>query len=244
VSKKKISIFFIPYISGESFLLMALFVILAPLMILGLVTQFLGMTIGPFLEPILKSYSSLISLPIIFFVKPESLATAFGTTTMSEVEIQAFFEEALKHTSKIDFLYMNLIFAGVMAILILLYSYKNGVKKGFLGWIGRYFLLNLLITVPLWGYIINKLPIVSKDIELSKVHYTEIYASMQGQVKIALAILLITVIIVTIIGHFVILFIGKNYVERKQYWEYRKKEKEARRLEKIEQKKNKKTEYY
>lgn len=243
VSKKKVSIFFIPSISGESFLLIALFVILTPLMILGLITQFIGMTIGPFIEPIVKSYSSLVLLPMIFVIKPESLATGFGSKPMDEAQIQTFFDEAVKSISNTQFLYMNLIFALLMLVLVLIYYYKNGIKKGIFRWIGRYIVLNILITIPLWGYLIEKLITVDVN-SLINAHYLKIYAAMQQQVKTSYVILIITVLLVTISMQFMILFVGKNYHERKLKWIERKNKKEEKKNEKINRRKNREIEYY
>lgn len=244
MSKKKVSVFFIPAISGESFLILALIAIFLPFMILGLITQFLGMTIGPFFEPIMKSYSYVILLPIIFLIEPDMLATSFGTKTMTEGEIQAFFNESLTHTTQTHYLFINLVFVGVMAILILLYFYKNGVKKGVLRWIGRYFFLNVLITIPLWGFMIDNLGSTSDVSKYTSVHYTEIFAMLQGQVRHAFYLLIILAVVVTVIGHILILLVGRNYLRRKQYWEERKKEKENKRLAKLEKKRNKEIKYY
>lgn len=244
MTKKKVSIFFIPAISGEGVLILAFFVIFLPLLVLGLITQFLGNMIGPFIEPITKSYSTLVLLPIIFFIKPDMLATSFGTEAKTEAEIQAFFEEALTHTSQTQYLYMNLIFIVVMLVLILLYFYKHGVKKGVFGWISRYFFLNLLITIPLWGYITNIFIDSPNASQYASAHYTEIFAVLQEQVKQAFIILFVIALLVTIIGHVLILLIGRNYLQRKQYWAERNREKETKRLEKLERKKNKELEYY
>ncbi|AOT71811.1 hypothetical protein [Geosporobacter ferrireducens] len=244
MTKKKVSIFFIPAISGEGFLILALFVILLPFLVLGLITQFLGMTIGPFLEPIIKSYSSLVLLPVIFFIKPDMLATSFGTEVKTEAEIQAFFEKALTNTSQTQYLYMNLIFIGVMLALILLYYYKNGIRKGILGWIGRYFFLNFLITIPLWGFITDMIIDSPDASRYASAYYTEIFAVLQEQVKQAFIILFVIALVVTIIGHALILLTGRNYLQRKQYWAERKREKEMKRIEKLERKKNKEIEYY
>ena len=174
MSKKKVSIYFVPYISGESFLFTAFIIIFVPITILRFITQFLQMKIGPFFNPILEAYSSIILSPLVFFIDSKSLATGFGTKEMSEGEIQTFFQASFRCTSQTKHLYMDLIFVAIMAILILLYFYKKGMRKNFLSWIYRSVVLNFFITIPLWGYIINKFNIVVTDSNLINAHYTEI----------------------------------------------------------------------
>jgi hypothetical protein len=80
--------------------------------------------------------------------------------------------------------------------------------------------------------------------QYASVHYTKIYAMEQEQVKQSFIILFIVAFVVTIIGHALILVVGRGYLERKQYWAERGREKEIKALEKSERKKNKEIEFY
>lgn len=240
--KKKSTMFFIPYISGESFLLLALLIIFIPSIVMIYIIRILGVAIGPFIGPIINSYLSLILLPVILFIKPESLATNLGTQIKSEASIQAYFEDSLVKTTHMKYPYMSLIFAGIMLALIILYFYKKGIKKGVLGWVARSYFLNFLITIPFWGFISDN---IFKNIDVSEytsVHYEVIFAMMQNKVKYVFILLPIIAIVVTIIGNVLIMLTGKGYLERKQYWAKQKEEKKVEKLYKLNKSKN--GEYY
>ncbi|WBW96257.1 hypothetical protein [Oceanirhabdus sp. W0125-5] len=245
--KERVTIFFMPWISGEGFIIIVAVILFIPLFIFSLISQVVNMTIGPYIAQIMKVYSSFVLMPLIFIIKPEFLATSFGTEVKTEKEIQEFFESAVTYTNKTELSYINLIFAGGILILMLVYFYKKGVRKGFLYWSVRYFIINVLITIPVWNYVIENYYDVIIKTRLVKGHYSQIYESMKNMVVEYYIVFLILAIVITVIGHFLILMVGKNIQGRKQRWEEKKLKKEEKKLKKIEKKKNrvkKEVEYY
>lgn len=223
---------------GQDFLAFILFLLFIPLIIFWSAMYFLGSYIGPYVTPILEAYSSFIVIPLVYFISPESLATAFGAKKMTALEIQAFYDSAIHELYKpYPHNFMNLIFIVLMLLIIIGFYYKNGIKKGYIRWIGRYLVLNMLVTIPLWDYLIRNYSNWLIKTKVLPGKYTEIFNSMKSQVTESLIILFIVSIIVSVIGHYMIMISGRNISVRKQKWE-------EKRLSKGNLKRKKEVEYY
>ncbi|TCK98053.1 hypothetical protein EDC19_0468 [Natranaerovirga hydrolytica] len=244
--KSKTTIFFFPGGNGDGFLL----ILFIPFIILGLIG--LGIValfnnFGMYVESIPYAYLSILGFIFALLVKPKQLATSFGTQQMTETEIQDYFEQIdTVFGGSLDYINASIIFALIAFLIFLMYYYKKGIIKGKARWIGRYILINILITTHIWYYFMNTYEEFFFGHTHYEGYYTIIYKSMQKDILISFAWYIVFCFVISTITHIAIVLVGKNKLERdKRRSENKQRKLEQKKLKRqkaIEKRNNK--EYY
>jgi hypothetical protein len=98
--------------------------------------------------------------------------------------------------------------------------------------------LNAFITIPIWYYVIDKYGYLLKNRYKLTGHYTEIYKSLQKNVTDSYIIFIILAIITIIIGHNLILLVGRNKIERdkkREAWKLIRQQKKLLKANKVKE---------
>ncbi|SFB11047.1 hypothetical protein [Clostridium frigidicarnis] len=220
--------------NGNGFLGIIVLIILAIAAIKTGTRWIFDHTIRPWIFVIIKGYFKLFLCPLLFFVKPQDFASGFGTKSVSESDIQLFFQNPNNYITENNgiYSYANIIFALIMLFGICLFYYKNGIIKGKAKWCVRYLITTVLISVPLFAFMLEKVSYLQMHVNIDG-HYTEIYKDIQSNLFSIYIKFFIFCILMSYFYKQILLFIGKNFTDR-----------EKKRLDKINLRKRKTKEYY